>query len=131
MNHSIFILYTSFHSLSLFGYGPSFLQFGPYLSLLLVYGSTSVPATSFHCFCHVTTRLVLARPFWAYHALFFYSIHVAQYFCWVNSHTILGFLGPFHFLWASSARFISLGILGPFHSYILMGFYYILWASLA
>ena len=53
--------------------------------------------------------------FWACHVLFLYSIHVDQYFCWVNSYTILGFLGPFHsfghpwpalFLWVFLAHSI-------------------------
>ena len=52
---------------------------------------------------------------WAYHVFFLYSVHVAQYICWVNSHAILGFLGPFYsfghsrptsFLWASLAHSI-------------------------
>ena len=50
---------------------------------------------------------------WTCLALSFYSVHVAQYYCWVCSHTILGFLGLFYsfghsrpasFLWASSAH---------------------------
>ena len=54
--------------------------------------------------------LCLLGLFWACHVLFSYSIYVAQCFCRVNLHTILGFLGPFHsfgyfqpvlFLWAS------------------------------
>ena len=39
--------------------------------------------------------LYLLSLHWACHVLFLYSVRVAQYFCWVNSHTILGFLGPF------------------------------------
>ena len=33
---------------------------------------------------------------WTCLALSFYSVHVAQYYCWVCSHTILGILGPLH-----------------------------------
>ena len=33
---------------------------------------------------------------WACHVFFLYSVHVAQYFYWVNSYAILGFLGPFY-----------------------------------
>ena len=95
MNHSVFILCTSFHSLGrvLFGYGPSVLQFGPYFSLLLVCGSTNVPVTPVRCFCHVTTWLVLAGP-----AMYFSFIQftLASAFCWVNPHTMLGFLDLFY-----------------------------------
>ena len=53
---------------------------------------------------------------WAYHILFFYSVHIAQYFYWAYFHTILGFLCPFHtfrhprpasLLWASLAHSIT------------------------
>ena len=77
--------------------------------------------------------------FWAYHLLFLPSAHITQYFCWISSHIILGFLSPFYsfghpwpisfghsqpvsFLWAFSARFIPWGILGPSHSFLLLTF---------
>ena len=59
--------------------------------------------------------LCLLGLFWACHALFFYSIHIVQRFCWVNPHTILSFLGQFYsfghprpslFLWTSLAHSI-------------------------
>ena len=40
--------------------------------------------------------LCLLGLFWACHVLFSYSIHIAQCFCWVNPHAILGFLGASH-----------------------------------
>ena len=114
MDHWVFILCTSFHSLGwvLLGYWPFFLQFSPYFSLLLVCGSTSVPAMPFRCFCDVTTWFVFVGPLLGLPCIFFYSIHIAQCFYWVNPHTILGFLDPFHsfgyprpalFPWASLA----------------------------
>ena len=122
MNHLVFILCTSFHSLGwvLFGYRPSFLQFGPYLSLLLVCGSASVPTTPFRCFYHVTTQLVLARPLLGLPCTFL----LFNSCCLVFSTGLI--LISF---WAFLAHFIPLSILNPFHSYILMGFYYIFWAS--
>ena len=63
--------------------------------------------------------------FWACHLLFLPSTHITQYFYWISSHIILGFLSPFYsfghpwpvsFLWAFLACFIPLSILGPFHS---------------
>ena len=44
----------------------------------------------------LSLNLCLLGFLWSYHILFLYSVHVAQYFCWFNSHTILGFLGPFY-----------------------------------
>ena len=44
----------------------------------------------------LSLNLCLLGLLGACHILFFYSVHVAQYFCWVNSHTILGFLGLFY-----------------------------------
>ena len=66
--------------------------------------------------------LCLLGLLWTYRTLSFYLFHVAQYFCWTCSHTILGFLGPFHPFGASSTHFISLGFLDLFHYYIPMGF---------
>ena len=57
--------------------------------------------------------LCLLGLLWACHILFLYLVHIAQYFCWVNSHVILGFLGLLYsfghprlasFIWASSAH---------------------------
>ena len=75
-------------------------------------------------FCYVVMlsfNLYLLGLLWAYYMLFFYSVHVAQYFCWAYSHTILSFLGPFH-SFEAFAYFISLGILGQFYYYIPMSF---------
>ena len=41
-------------------------------------------------------------------------IPMAQQYHWASIHATLGFLGPFHCFWASSAHFILLGILGLF-----------------
>ena len=69
--------------------------------------------------------------FWACHLLFLPSTHITQYFYWISSHIILGFLSPFYsfghpwpvsFLWAFSARFIPWGILGPSHYFLLLTF---------
>ena len=71
-------------------------------------------------FCHATSLplpcCILVCACWASFGLAahfpFYSVHVAQYYYWACSHTILGFLGLFYsfghpwpasFLWASSA----------------------------
>jgi len=61
----------------------------------------------------LSLNLCLLGLLWACQVLFLYSVHVAQYFCWVNSHTVLGFFSPFFsfgypwpasFLWASLAH---------------------------
>ena len=39
--------------------------------------------------------VMLAGP--AMYLFFLYLVRVAQYFCWVSFHTILGFLAPFYF----------------------------------
>ena len=94
----------------LFRHGPFLPQFSPCFPLLLVCGSASILATPLHCFCHAITWFVLVGSPLGYHVRFLYLVHVAQYFCWVNSHTILGFLNPFYsfghprptsFFWAS------------------------------
>ena len=36
--------------------------------------------------------------FWACCTLSFYSVPVAQYYCWACTHAVLGFLGPFYSL---------------------------------
>ena len=36
--------------------------------------------------------------FWACCTLSFYSVPVAQYYCWAWTHAVLGFLGPFYSL---------------------------------
>ena len=112
MNHWVFILCTLFHSLGmarvLFGYGPFFFQFGPYLSLLLVCGLTSVPATSFCCFCHVTTRLMLARPLLCLPCTFLFIQFT------LSSVSAGLILIP---SWAFLVNFIPLGILDPLYSF--------------
>ena len=77
-------------------------------------------ATPFHCFCHITTWLVLARPLLGLPCTFL----LFNSRCPVFSPGLI--LIP---SWVSLAHFIPLGFLGPFHSYIPIGFYYVFWAS--
>ena len=58
-------------------------------------------------FAMLPLDLCLLGLFWACHALFFYSIHVAQCFYWVNPYTILAFLSPFYYF----------GILDPLYPF--------------
>ena len=52
--------------------------------------------------CHYVVPTMIPFSFrllgflWAYHVLFLPSTHVTQYFCWISSHIMLGFLGPFY-----------------------------------
>ena len=117
MSHWVFILCTLFLLWvgSCLGIGPSSLN----LALICLYfwfvGRLAFLPCHFVTSANLLLDLCLLGLFWACHALFSYSIHVIQYSCWVNSYTILGFLGPFHsfghprpalFLWASLAYFI-------------------------
>ena len=95
----------------LLGHRPFLLQFDPCFLLLLVCGLTNTSAMPLYCFHHTLLRCAC----WAYHVFFLYLVRVAQYFCWVSFHIILGFLGPFYFsghpwptsfLWASLAHSI-------------------------
>ena len=98
--HSLHLI--SFFGLGLtwIGYGPFFLQFDPYLSLLLVYGLTSVPTTPFHCSCHVTTWLVLAGPLLGLPRTFL------LYGPFFGSFHSFGHPQPTLLLWASLAHFV-------------------------
>ena len=92
--------------LVLLRHGPFLLQSSP----CLLCGSTDISATTPHCLHHVAFWFVLAGPTTHFP---FYLVHVAQYYCWACSHTILGFLGLFYsfvhpqpasFLWVSSVH---------------------------
>ena len=78
--------------LVLLGHGPFLLQSSP--CLLCVgwhfYHSASLPLP---CCILVCARWASFGPVMHFP---FYSVHVAQYYCWACSHTILGFLGLFY-----------------------------------
>ena len=71
--------------------------------------------------CYFLT-LYLLGLFWACCMLSFYSIPVAQHYSLGLYSYCFGLPWPILFFWASSVRFISLGVPGPFQSFILMGF---------
>ena len=70
--------------------------------------------------CHFVIPIMLLYDpclldsFWACYKLSLCLILVAQYYHWASTHTILGFLDPFHCLWASLAHLILLDIPNPF-----------------
>ena len=93
--------------------GPSSFSLAPISLFFWFVGRRVFPPHHFIASAVLPLNLSLLGLFWACHALFSYSIHVAQCFYWVNLHTILGFFGPFHsfghpwpalFLWASLAH---------------------------
>ena len=89
----------------LLGHGHFLLQFSP----CLLCGLANTFATQPHCLFHVAFWFVLARPLLGLLRTFpFYSVHVAQYYCWACSHTILGFLYLFYsFGYPWSASFLQ------------------------
>ena len=116
---------------SCLGIGPSSFSSAPVSLFFWFVGRLTFPPHHFIASAVLPLNLCLLGFFWACHAPFSYSIQVAQCFCWVNPHTILGFLDPFHsfrhsrptlFLWASLAHSIltfpwvfatSFGLLWP------------------
>jgi len=75
--------------------------------------------------------LYLLSLIWACHVLFLYSIHIAEYFYWVNSHVISGSLGPYHsfghpwpipFLHSHKPLLHLLGFLSPITILYFQGF---------
>ena len=82
--------------------------FIPLASLLVLLPHHSViPAVSLFTSC-------LLGLFLACYMLSLCLIPMAQQYHWASIYATLGFLGPFHCFWASSAHFILLGILGLF-----------------
>ena len=95
-------------------------SFAPFIGLLaLLPYHFVIPAMLLYDPC-------LLDSFWACCKLSLCLILVAQYYHWASTHTILGFLDPFHCFWASLAHLILLdipnpfpflGIIGPFYSH--------------
>ena len=114
MNHWAFVLCISFLLLarSCLGMGPSSFSSAPISLYFWFVGQLALLACHFFASAMSPLDLYLLGLFWACRALFSYSIHIAQHFCWLNSYIISGFLGPFHsfghprpalFLWVSLA----------------------------
>ena len=83
-------------------------SFAPFIGLLaLLPYHFVIPAMLLYDPC-------LLDSFWACCKLSLCLILVAQYYHWASTHTILGFLDPFHCFWASLAHLILLGIPDPF-----------------
>ena len=83
-------------------------SFAPFIGLLaLLPCHFVIPAVLLYDPC-------LLGSFWACCKLSLCLILVAQYYHWASTHTILGFLDPFHCFWAPLAHLILLGIPDPF-----------------
>ena len=117
ISHWVFIFCTSFllWARSCLGMGLSSFSSAPIFLYFYFVGGLAFLPCHFVASAMLLLNLCLLGLFWVCLALFSYSIHIAQCSCWVNSHTILGFLGPFHsfghpwptlFLWASLAHSI-------------------------
>ena len=117
MSHWVFTFCTSFllWARSCLGMGLSSFSSAPIFLYFWFVGGLAFLPCHFVASAMLLLNLCLLGLFWVCLALFSYSIHIAQCSCWVNSHTILGILGPFHFfghpwptlfLWASLAHSI-------------------------
>ena len=140
MSHWVFILCTSFllWARSCLGMGPSSFSSAPVSLYFWFVGRLVFLQCHFITSTMLPLDLCLLDLFWACHDFFLIQFTLPSVSAglilipsWASlAHFIFfGHPQPALFFRASSAHFISLSILGPFHSYILMGFCYIFWAS--
>ena len=93
---SILCILFPFYARSCLGTSPFFFNSAPISFYCWFVGRLVFLPRHFIAFVMLLLDLCLLGLLWACHIFFLYSVHVAQYFCWVNSHTILGLLSPFY-----------------------------------